>query len=123
MTGLAAQGLRVLGVARGAIKEGALADEQSGLSLELAGLQGFVNRSWTRPALSMLRTPNAALRWVLLGASVFLCLALVVPFAQRLFRFAPLHPADLALSLGAGFVCVLWFEVLKRAKRRAAGSI
>ncbi len=80
----------------------------------------LVNRSWTRSALSMLRVPNAALRWVLLGASAFLALALLVPFAQHLFHFAPLHAADLLLSLGAGFLCVLWFEWVKRARRLAS---
>ena len=75
----------------------------------------LVNRSWTRSALSMLYVPNPALRWVVLGASVFLAVVLVVPFAQRLFHFAPLHATDLVLSLGAGLVCVLWFELVKLA--------
>jgi len=75
----------------------------------------LVNRSWTRSVFAMLRVPNAALRWVVLGASVFLAVVLVVPFAQRLFHFAPLHATDLVLSLGAGLVCVLWFELVKLA--------
>lgn len=81
----------------------------------------LVNRSWTRSALEMLRVPNTAVRWVLIGAPTILVLALLVPFARRLFRFAPLHPTDALLSLGAGFVCVLWFEVVKRVRRRARG--
>jgi len=75
----------------------------------------LVNRSWTRSVFAMLRVPNAALRFVVLGASVFLAVVLVVPFAQRLFHFAPLHATDLVLSLGAGLVCVLWFELVKLA--------
>ena len=70
-----------------------------------------------RSAFAMLRVPNAALRWVVLGACAFLGAVLVVPFAQRLFHFAPLHPADLLLSLGAGLTCVLWFELVKFARR------
>ena len=77
----------------------------------------LVNRSWTRSAFAMLRVPNAALQWVVLGACIFLAVVLVVPFAQRLFYFAPLHPTDLILSLGAGLVCVLWFELVKLARR------
>jgi Ca2+-transporting ATPase len=77
----------------------------------------LVNRSWAQSALSMLRVPNPALRWVLLGAFVFLAVALMVPFARHLFRFAPLHAPDLLMSLGAGFLCVLWFEVVKRVRR------
>jgi Ca2+-transporting ATPase len=70
----------------------------------------------------MLRVPNPAVRWVLLGAAAFLPLAILLPFARRLFHFAPLHLPDLLLSLGAGLVCVLWFEVVKRVRRRGAGQ-
>jgi Ca2+-transporting ATPase len=77
----------------------------------------LVNRSFTRSALAMLTVPNTALRWVVLGAVTFLTIALVVPFAQRLFHFAPLHTVDLIVSLGAGLVCVLWFELVKLTKR------
>ena len=77
----------------------------------------LVNRSWTRSAFAMLRVPNAALQWVVFGTCIFLTVVLVVPFAQRLFYFAPLHPTDLVLSLGAGLVCVLWFELVKLARR------
>ncbi len=78
----------------------------------------LINRSWTRSALSMLRVPNPALRWVLFGACSFLVVALLVPFAQRLFHFAPLHAADAVLSIGTGIVCVLWFELVKRRRNR-----
>jgi Ca2+-transporting ATPase len=78
----------------------------------------LVNRSWTRSALTMLRVPNAALGWVVLGTCGFLGVVLLVPLAQQLLHFAPLHAADLAGSIGAGVVCVLWFEVVKLARRR-----
>ncbi len=77
----------------------------------------LVNRSWTRSALAMLRVPNPAVRWVVAGALVLLTLALAVPLLQRMFHFAPLHTDDLCLSLAAGLVCVLWFEVVKRVRR------
>ena len=77
----------------------------------------LVNRSWTKSAFAMLRVPNAAMRWVVVGAFVFLSAVLVIPFAQRLFHFAPLHIGDLVLSVGAGLVCVLWFELVKLVKR------
>ncbi len=78
----------------------------------------LVNRSWTRSLFEMLRTPNAALHWVVLGTSVFLAVVLSVPFARRIFHFAPLHPTDLIISLGAGLLCVLWFELVKFARKR-----
>ncbi|MBA3035059.1 MAG: cation-translocating P-type ATPase [Desulfobacterium sp.] len=77
----------------------------------------LVNRSWTKSALAMLRIPNTAMKWVVFGAITFLAVVLMVPFAQRLFYFAPIHPMDLIFSLGAGLVCVLWFEGLKLTKR------
>jgi Ca2+-transporting ATPase len=80
----------------------------------------LVNRSWTRSLLAMLRVPNAALTWVVIGTAGFLAVVLFIPFAQRLFRFAPLHATDLFLSLGAGIVCVLWFELVKFVRNRRA---
>ena len=80
----------------------------------------LVNRSWTRSVFAMLRVPNPALPWVVLGACAFLALVLVVPVVQRLFHFAPLHAMDVLLSLSAGVACVLWFELVKLAKRRLA---
>jgi Ca2+-transporting ATPase len=73
----------------------------------------LANRSWTRTGVGMLRTPNSALWWVIGGTVAFLALVLMVPGVQGLFHFASLHPHDLLLSLGAGVVCVAWFEALK----------
>jgi Ca2+-transporting ATPase len=73
----------------------------------------LVNRSWRRSALSMMRAPNPALWWVLIGAAVLLTAILSIPALQRLFSFAPLHMDDLALSLSAGVLCLMWFEILK----------
>ena len=81
----------------------------------------LINRSSTRSAISMLRVANAPLHWVCLGTSTFLAVALVVPFAQHLFHFAPVHATELMLSIGAGVVCLLWFELVKRRRRHAAG--
>jgi len=76
-----------------------------------------VNRSWTRPVLQMLRVPNTAFWGVLGGAAALLAVVLLVPFAQRLFHFAPVHWSDLALSAAAAPACLLWFELLKRVQR------
>jgi Ca2+-transporting ATPase len=78
----------------------------------------LANRSWTRGIVSMLRVPNTALWWVVGGTAAFLALVLLLPAAQRLFHFAPLRTADMALSFGAGMVCVMWFDLLKLSKWR-----
>jgi Ca2+-transporting ATPase len=82
----------------------------------------LVNRSWVRSAVTMFRVPNPAVHWVLLGAVGIIAVSVLVPFARRLFHFAPLHLTDLMLSLGAGLVCVLWFEVVKQVRRRRDGT-
>jgi Ca2+-transporting ATPase len=76
----------------------------------------LVNRSWTKSVFAMLRVPNRALPWVVLGACAFLALVLLVPMVQKLFHFAPLHATDVLISLGVGVACVLWFELVKLAK-------
>jgi P-type Ca2+ transporter type 2C len=68
----------------------------------------------------MLRVPNPAVRWVFLGAVTLLGVAVLVPVVRRLFHFAPLHLPDVLLSLGAGLLCVLWFEVVKVVRRTRA---
>jgi Ca2+-transporting ATPase len=81
----------------------------------------LANRSWTRGIVSMLRVPNSALWWVVGGTTAFLALVLLVPMAQGLFHFSPLHAGDMALSFGAGVACLMWFELLKLSKwRRSA---
>jgi Ca2+-transporting ATPase len=78
----------------------------------------LTNRSWTRTIVTTLRTPNTALWWVLGGATLFLTLALRVPFLRRMFGFAPLHARDIAICLAAGTFSILWFEGMKLLNRR-----
>jgi Ca2+-transporting ATPase len=83
----------------------------------------LVNRSWTRSLVSMWRVPNTAFRWVVAGTAILLAVVLFVPVARRLFHFAPLHANDLVLSLTAGLICVLWFDVLKWYQHRASPHV
>jgi Ca2+-transporting ATPase len=78
----------------------------------------LTNRSWSRTILATLRDPNPALWLVVVGALAFLGAVLYVPLLRELFRFAVLHPIDLALCLGAGSVSILWFEALKALNGR-----
>jgi Ca2+-transporting ATPase len=78
----------------------------------------LTNRSWSRTALSMFRMPNAALKWILGGAVIFLAIALYAPFVKDLFKFSTLHFVDLAICLIAGIISILWFEGFKILKKR-----
>jgi Ca2+-transporting ATPase len=78
----------------------------------------MTNRSWSRTILSTLRSPNAALWWVLGGAAVFLGAVLYIPFLCNLFRLTTLHFLDLVICLSAGVVSIMWFEGLKMVKGR-----
>ncbi|MDD5112104.1 MAG: cation-translocating P-type ATPase [Candidatus Altiarchaeota archaeon] len=77
----------------------------------------LTNRSWTRTVLETLRTPNRAVVWVSGAAITLLLVSLYVPFFARMFKFGELHGMDLALSLAAGIVSILWFEAFKIAGR------
>ncbi|MCY0989809.1 cation-translocating P-type ATPase [Nannocystis sp. ILAH1] len=79
------------------------------------------NTSW----LASLRTPNRALRWVMLGTLVLLAAALTIPGMRTLFHFeAPPYASVFAWTL-VGPLCVLLFEAVTRlwARRRPAGQI
>lgn len=73
----------------------------------------FVNRSWTKAIWQTLPVPNAALWWVVGGATLFLGLALYVPFLQKIFHFSTLHVNDIGLCVAGGLLSIVWFEVLK----------
>ena len=73
----------------------------------------FVNRSRSRNIFYTLRSPNRVFWWVAAGAFAFLAAAIYVPMLRNVFRFAPLHPADLAICVGAGTVSFLLIELLK----------
>jgi P-type Ca2+ transporter type 2C len=80
----------------------------------------ITNRSWTLSLVAILRTPNTALWWVVLGAVGVMALILALPMARGLFHFA--HPPALAqvLSVVVGVLSVVWFEIIKHLRRRHA---
>lgn len=75
------------------------------------------NRSGSRNIVSILRTPNPAMWWVVGSALFFLALVLYVPFLKELFHFSTLHFFDIALCVGTGVVSIVWFETLKALQR------
>jgi Ca2+-transporting ATPase len=79
------------------------------------------NRSWNEMALSRGLATNKAFLWVLGGTVAMLAVVLCIPSLRDLFRFAKMHPIDVALFLGAGLASGLSFEGVK-ALRRARGQ-
>jgi P-type Ca2+ transporter type 2C len=73
----------------------------------------FVNRSWSQTIFSTLRSPNPALWWISGGTLLFLGLILYLPFMREVFHFSFLHPSDLMISVSAGLISIVWFEILK----------
>jgi Ca2+-transporting ATPase len=78
----------------------------------------LTNRSWSRTIIGTLGSPNSALWWVLGGALLFLGMALYVPYLRDLFHFSILHFDDIAISVAAGTISILWFEGFKIMNRR-----
>jgi Ca2+-transporting ATPase len=77
----------------------------------------LVTRSRSRTLFATLREPNPAFWWIVASALAALAAALYVPPLAALFRFAPLAPAELGAALLGGLGGVLWYEVLKVARR------
>ncbi|MBR8839166.1 MAG: cation-translocating P-type ATPase [Stigonema ocellatum SAG 48.90 = DSM 106950] len=73
--------------------------------------------SSSRLSLKILKSPNAALWWVIGGGLFFLLFVLYIPFLRHLFSFSFLHAIDLAICVGGGAISLLWFEQLKLLNR------
>ena len=73
-----------------------------------------VNRSWSRSLIQILRSPNAAYRWVIAGAMGFLAAVLYLPFLRGVFRFALPSADQLAFIVGAAFVMFILLLAIKR---------
>jgi Ca2+-transporting ATPase len=83
-------------------------------ALILANLGLILSASSTSPlSLKILKSPNAALWWVMGGGIFFLVMVLYVPFLRQLFSFSFLHPIDIAICLLGGGISLVWFEQLK----------
>jgi len=74
----------------------------------------LTNLSWSQSIVSNLKSESKSLWTILTGGLVFLFAVIYVPFLQTLFKFQSLSPKLLGLSLVAGLVCIIWFELLKK---------
>jgi P-type Ca2+ transporter type 2C len=78
----------------------------------------LVNRSWSHTIIGGLLKKNAALWWVTAGTIGMLALLLSFTATRDLFQFTVMHPTDLGISLVAGIVSVVWFEIYKLVQHR-----
>jgi Ca2+-transporting ATPase len=81
----------------------------------------LVNRSFSTSLVSAFRRPNPVLAWILLAVAAILSLSLLWPPAAALFRFGPLHPDDLTLTIAAGAGVLIVLEALKHLWRARLG--
>ncbi|ABD88012.1 cation-translocating P-type ATPase [Rhodopseudomonas palustris] len=82
------------------------------LVLSIVGLI-LVNRSFSSSLWEALRRPSLTLVAVLVLVVSVLSLSLLWPAARELFKFGPLHPDDLALTLGAAVTMLIGLELIK----------
>jgi Ca2+-transporting ATPase len=83
----------------------------------------LINRSWSDSWFRSLRVKNTAFWWVIPVAFAMMISVLYVPFLRDIFHFSPFHWQDLAVSLGASTLSILWFEIYKAIKRiKSAGK-
>jgi len=110
----------------------ALASGQSDAKVRALGFAAIVfgnlllilaNRSGDHSIFEILARRNAAFWWVVSGALAALAIALYLPQAAQIFRFAPLSASDLLLTLGVAACGVLWIEIPKWFNRRSARDI
>lgn len=80
----------------------------------------LVNRSFKASLLSAIGRPKPALIVVLAAVSGILATVNLLPAAQGIFRFGPLHVDDLILTGGAGLAVLLLLELVKPLWRGTA---
>lgn len=79
----------------------------------------ITNRSWSATMGTILKAPNPAQWWVSFGAVAFLSIVLNSPVTREVFRFGAIHLLDVAVSVLAGVLSVVWFEVFKGFSRKS----
>jgi Ca2+-transporting ATPase len=78
----------------------------------------FVNRSFSASLIAAVSRPNSSLALVLVAVASMLALTMFWPWAMGLLRFGPLHPNDLAVTVGAGLGLLILLSTLKSSWRK-----
>ncbi|MBK6545127.1 MAG: cation-translocating P-type ATPase [Saprospiraceae bacterium] len=80
----------------------------------------LVNRSFYYSILTTLKYKNRLVLVIISITLMILALLLFVKPLTRFFQFESLSPFQLMLSLGIGYISVIWFEIVKWIKRHKA---
>jgi Ca2+-transporting ATPase len=96
-------------------QDGALARTVAFMSLVLSNL-GLIlaNRSRSSGLIETLRTKNRTFAWLVAATLSLLALALALPAARAVFRFAPLHLHAALLAIASGALTLLCVQAARR---------
>ena len=83
----------------------------------------LTNRSFTHSLWSMLKIKNALLNYVLMITIVIMACIYFIPPIRSFFFLSMLQVQDAAISIGAGIISVLWFEIYKAFKRKSVPTV
>lgn len=75
------------------------------------------SRSFAKNILVLLRIPNSAQWWMLVGVSIALAIVLYAPGLQQVFHFSGLQAQDLVFPVIASLIAAVWFECVKHGFR------
>ena len=77
------------------------------------------NRSWSKNLFQIIKTPNKAMNYLVVGVIAIVVLFTQVPALTRIFHLSHLNFPELLICLGVGTGSVLWFEVYKLFRQKA----
>ncbi len=80
----------------------------------------FVNRSFHYSLLTTLKYKNNLVFFIIGSTILFSTILLYVKPLSHFFEFESLNPTQLLISIGIGFIFVIWYEAVKWKKRIAA---
>ncbi|MES2389604.1 MAG: cation-translocating P-type ATPase [Bacteroidota bacterium] len=78
----------------------------------------FVSRTYYDSVITALGFKNPLMYYITGITSILTLLIYLVPSVRNLFALSPINAAQAGLSVGAGFVSVIWFEAVKMYRRQ-----
>lgn len=82
----------------------------------------LTNRSFTHSLWSMLKIKNVLLNYVMIITLVIMGCIYLIPAIRSFFLLSLMQINDVAISIGAGIISVIWFEIHKAFKRKSLST-